>query len=104
MPLKEGSSRETISANIAEMVNAGHQQKQAVAAAYSKSRGDMSPDEQAGNMANASMHGVSAAQHFDPAVSALADWSRMTYHVESARLDEALSKVQQLALLRSTDK
>jgi hypothetical protein len=34
MPLKEGSSRETMSENIAEMVKAGHPQKQAIAAAY----------------------------------------------------------------------
>lgn len=40
MPLKSGSSRETISSNIREMVESGHPQKQAVAAALRKSRED----------------------------------------------------------------
>jgi len=34
MPLKSGRSKKVISRNIAEMVAAGHPQKQAVAAAY----------------------------------------------------------------------
>lgn len=40
MPLQEGSSRETISANIATEVRAGKDPKQAAAIAYSKARGD----------------------------------------------------------------
>jgi hypothetical protein len=36
MPLKKGKSRKVISSNIAEMVRAGHPQKQAIAAAMSK--------------------------------------------------------------------
>ena len=32
MPLKEGSSPETVSENISEMVHSGHPQKQAIAA------------------------------------------------------------------------
>jgi hypothetical protein len=43
MPLQEGSSQETISANIATLVREGYEQDQAVAIAYSKagkSRGD----------------------------------------------------------------
>lgn len=46
MPLEKGSSKEVISSNIAELVNAGHEQKQAVAIAYKeagKSRDDSEP-------------------------------------------------------------
>lgn len=38
MPLKRGTSKETVSSNIREMVNAGHPQRQAVAAAMRMKR------------------------------------------------------------------
>ena len=38
VPLKPGSSRKTVSSNIKEMMDSGHPQKQAVAAALSNSR------------------------------------------------------------------
>lgn len=38
MPLKKGYSRETVSANIAEMIRSGHDPKQAAAAAYRQAR------------------------------------------------------------------
>lgn len=40
MPLQQGSSQETISKNIAELVNAGHPQKQAAAIAYKEAAKD----------------------------------------------------------------
>lgn len=38
MPLHKGSSHEVVSENIREMVDSGHPQKQAVAAALSNAR------------------------------------------------------------------
>ena len=40
MPMESGSSRAVISHNIAEMIKAGHEPKQAEAAAYRKARVD----------------------------------------------------------------
>jgi uncharacterized protein len=48
MPLKEGSSKEVISQNIAEMIRAGHPREQAIAAAFQsagKSKDDYTTDE-----------------------------------------------------------
>src|SRR6185312_3982307 len=44
MPLERGTGPATIAHNIAEMVRAGHPQKQAVAAAMREARGDMDCD------------------------------------------------------------
>lgn len=38
MPLKKGTSKDTFSQNVREMMRSGHPQKQAVAAAYAMQR------------------------------------------------------------------
>ena len=38
MPLRNGKSQETISKNIAELINSGRDKKQAAAIAYSKAK------------------------------------------------------------------
>jgi hypothetical protein len=54
MPLQKGSSKETISSNIAELVKAGHPQKQAVAIAYKEA--GQSHDEKDCSMQDCLMH------------------------------------------------
>ena len=49
MPLKEGSSKETIRENIAELVKSGHPQNQAVAIAYQNARKHSGVDSGTGN-------------------------------------------------------
>lgn len=52
MPLKQGSSRKTISENVAELVKAGHPQAQAVAIAYNEARKSHGVDKGDGNPDN----------------------------------------------------
>lgn len=49
MPLQEGSSKEVIQQNIHEMIKAGHDPKQAMAAAYSNARKQSGVDSGSGN-------------------------------------------------------
>jgi hypothetical protein len=46
MPLKSGSSKKIIQSNIAEMIKAGHDPKQAMAAAYSNARKNASDEQE----------------------------------------------------------
>lgn len=56
MPLEKGSSRETISHNIATEVHAGHPQKQAIAIAFHEAgKAKDAPEEAAGMSENESI-------------------------------------------------
>jgi len=46
MPLQSGSSKQIISANIAELIKSGHEKKQAVAIAYANARKSNGTDKQ----------------------------------------------------------
>lgn len=56
MPLKRGSSQATISANIRDMVNAGHSQAQAVAAAMRKSHEQPADKRHTNDVTHGAMH------------------------------------------------
>jgi hypothetical protein len=58
MPLTEGSSRETISENIAKLVREGYDQKQAAAIAYKQARDAEGAGLAAINARNRDRHGI----------------------------------------------
>lgn len=63
MPLKRGSSSATISANIKELVTAGHAQKQAVAIAERKAHEQPADNRHTNNATHGAIHLHKQAQH-----------------------------------------
>lgn len=69
MPLKHGKSKETISENIGELVNAGHPQDQAAAIAYKEAR------EAGAHIPKAASGGIAAKSEENPIMELLRDYT-----------------------------